>query len=389
MRCNSRGSPALLFISGLFSVAACQAAEVDNCKVKAAVEQVIKPVMEKNALPGMAVGVSVDGQRCVYNFGVMSRDTKQSVTDDTLFEIGSISKMFTATLATYAQADGKLALTGKASEYLPQLRGSAFDKVSVLNLGTNTAGGLPLQVPGEVRDADQLMAYYRHWKPDHVAGSSRTYSNPSSGLLGIVVAASLQMPFDVAMEKQLFPAFGLTHTYLSVPAGQMQHYAQGHTWKDEPVRLSAGPVALYAYGVKTSATDLLRFLEHNMQPGQLDAKWQRAVRDTQVPRYQIGPMTQGFSWEMYPYPLKLDVLLAGNSEQIVFKANATAKPDMLQTPPVELLVNKTGSTAGFSSYVAFVPARRIGVVLLANKAYPMADRVTAGYNILARLNSSQ
>jgi beta-lactamase class C len=50
-----------------------------------------------------------------------------------------------------------------------------------------------------------------------------------------------------------------------------------------------------------------------------------------------------------------------------------------------VLINKTGSTNGFASYVAFVPAQKLGIVMLANKNYPIAQRVTAAYQILTKL----
>ena len=90
---------------------------------------------------------------------------------DTLFEIGSVSKTFTATLVSYAQAGGHLSLSDNASRYLPALRGSNLDHVSLLNLGTHTPGGLPLQVPDDVRDDDQLMQYFRDWKPPDPPGT--------------------------------------------------------------------------------------------------------------------------------------------------------------------------------------------------------------------------
>ncbi|EIM17034.1 hypothetical protein PchlO6_6049 [Pseudomonas chlororaphis O6] len=66
------------------------------------------------------------------------------VTDDTIFEIGSVTKTVTATLAFYVQESGALSLSDHASQYLPSLRGSSFDSISLLDLGTYTPGGLPL-----------------------------------------------------------------------------------------------------------------------------------------------------------------------------------------------------------------------------------------------------
>lgn len=72
-----------------------------------------------------------------------------------------MSKTFAATLAAYAVESGTFSLSEKASAYLPALSGSALDKVDVLDLGTYTAGGLPLQVPDDVTNQDGMIAYFR------------------------------------------------------------------------------------------------------------------------------------------------------------------------------------------------------------------------------------
>jgi beta-lactamase class C len=375
----------------LVSAATCMLAAsshaADQCKIKDTVDQVIAPVMEKYTIPGMAIAVIVNGQRCFYNYGVMSKDTGQGITSDTLFEIGSVSKTLTATLATFAQADGKLALSDSASKLLPALRGSSFDNISLLNLATHTAGGLPQQVPDQIHTMDQLMEYYKNWKPKYAAGTARTYSNPSVGLLGMIAAKSMRVPFDEAMEKQLFPALGMTRSYINVPADHMSRYAQGYTTKDIPVRMTPDILAHEAYGVRTTTADLIQFIGVNLEPKQLDPKWQRALGDAQLPQFQAGAMAQSLMWEQYPFPVKLEQLLEGNAGTMAFDDH---KVSSLPSPPrqqANVLINKTGSTRGFGAYVAFIPAKKIGIVILANKSYPNAARVTAAYQILNQLAS--
>lgn len=143
----------------------CQAAPGQKDKIKALVDRAIQPVIAKYSIPGMAIAVTVAGKAYVFDY-VASRQTRQPVTRDTLFELGSVSKTFTATLASYAQVDGTPSLSDKTGKYLPQLRGSPFgDEVSLLNLGTHTPGGLPLQVPDAVQNNDQLMQYFKAWQP--------------------------------------------------------------------------------------------------------------------------------------------------------------------------------------------------------------------------------
>lgn len=351
------------------------------------VDEAIRPVMAENDVPGMAVAVTVRGRQSVFNYGVAAKDSGRKVTDDTLFEIGSVSKTFTATLAAYAQLQGTLSLSDSASRYLPALAGSAFDRISVLELGTYMAGGLPLQFPDDVIDPDRMIAFYRSWRPASAPGTQRLYSNPSIGLFGYLAARSLNRPFDELMERTIFPALGLTRTYIRVPREQMDRYAWGYSKAGKPVRVTPGVLDAEAYGVKTTAADMIRFVEANMGSGVQDDTLRRAIAATHAGYYRVGDMTQGLGWEMYAWPTGLDRLLAGNSSEMSLKPNPASRLDPPLPPQDEVLINKTGSTNGFGAYVAFVPARGIGVVILANRNYPIAARVQAAHRILAALDA--
>ena len=129
--------------------------------IKADIDAIIQPLMQKYGVPGMAIyRVEVDSKQQFYHYGVASKQTGKPITNQTLFEIGSLSKTFTATLAAYAQNEGKLSFAEPASHYLPELRGSAAATSSLLNLATHTSG-LPLFVLDQVTNDVQLMAYYR------------------------------------------------------------------------------------------------------------------------------------------------------------------------------------------------------------------------------------
>ena len=92
-------------------------------EVAAAVAQAVRPVMKQYDIPGMAVGITVDGRHYVFDYGVASKATGERVDASTLFEIGSITKTFTASLVSYAQLTGKLSLSDEVSADLPALRG--------------------------------------------------------------------------------------------------------------------------------------------------------------------------------------------------------------------------------------------------------------------------
>lgn len=342
--------------------------------------------MEKNQIPGMAVGLVFQGQTYVFNYGIASEKDQHPVTDATIFEIGSISKTFTASLATYAETQGKLQLSETVASYLPELTDTDFGRLQLYHLGTHTTGGMPLQVPDEVRTEEQLLGYLRAWEPPYKTGEVRTYANPSIGTLGLIAAKSLRQDFSSAMSHEVFRPLGLKSTYLSVPFEKMTSYAYGYTKDKAPVRVNPGMLSNEAYGVKTTAQDLTRFLKANMGMLQLSNPMQTALNNTRKGYFKVGDMTQDLIWEEYTLPVDLQVLQKGNSRALIY--NPT--PVVAQVPPAaprpNVWVNKTGSTNGFGAYVAFVPSKRFGIVVLANKNYPNEERVEIAHGIFEALS---
>jgi hypothetical protein len=119
-----------------------------------------------------------------------------------------------------------------------------------------------------------------------------------------------------------------------------------------------------------------------------DDRLRRAIVGTHVGYYRIGMMTQDLVWEEYRYPIPLSGLLQGNSAHVIFEENQAVPIEPPSLPQSDVVIDKTGSTSGFGAYVAFIPRRKMGVVLLANKSFPIAARVTAAYRILTRLGAT-
>ncbi len=375
---------ATLISTSLFT----QAFAADDARLKAITDAAIKPVMEKNGIPGLAVGISVDGENHVFTYGVMSKTTGQPVTPQTIFELGSISKTFTVTLSTYAETQGKLSLSGKVEDYLPSMKGKPFGDVTLMHLGTHTAGGFPLQVPDNVKTEPQLLAYLKAWKPAYKAGTHRTYANPSIGMLGYVTAKAMGQSYDSAMQDVLFPALGLKSTFTVVPKAKMADYAQGYKRTGEPASMTPAILSSEAYGVRSTATDMIRFVNANMGLEKLDGKLQQAIANTHTGYFSVGAMTQDMIWEQYAYPAALKTLIETNSGALL-KTVPVSEISPPMKPRGDVFINKTGSTNGFGAYVAFIPEQKLGIVILANKNYPNEDRVAVAYEILNGLKSSE
>lgn len=368
---------------------ASHAADDQKDRIKTAVDHAMAPVIAHNGIRGMAVGIVDGDEHYVFNYGVASTETGKPVTNETLFELGSVSKTLTATLASYAQVRGYLSLSDPTSRFLPSLQNSPFGNVTLLNLGTHTPGGLPLQVPDNISNNEQLMQYFKAWQPTYAAGTHRTYANPSIGTLGLIAAKSMGQDFDGLMQGQLFPALGMKNTYIKVPAAKMPDYAQGYAKDGAPIRMAPGVLSSEAYGIKTTAADMNRFVEANMNLIRVNEKLQHAIANTHIGYFKAGPMTQDLIWEQYPYPVTLESLLSGNSPAMIFNATPVTEIKPPQEPQNNVWINKTGSTNGFGAYIAFIPQKRLGIVILANKNFPIDERVTAAYRILTSLENSE
>lgn len=373
-----------LVVLATLTPVACAPAGDPRDEVQAVVDAAILPLLQEHDIPGMAVAVIVDGRSHHFEYGVASRESGVPVTSETLFEVGSISKLFTATLGAWVEGRGALALSDPAARHWDALQGSPVGDATLLELGTYTAAELPLQFPPSVVDEETLLAFYRDWQPEHAPGTHRLYSNPSIGLFGFLVARSLGRPFAEIMEEELLPGLGLAGTFIRVPAEVEERYAWGYSSGNEPVRVNPGMLDAEAYGIRSSSADMARFVEANLGAAPPDPSLAAAVAATHVGHFRVGSMTQALGWESYPYPLELERLLEGTSPGVILEANPV-EPLSGPEPPGDRIFNKTGSTNGFGGYVAFVLGRGVGVVMLANRNYPNAARVTAGYRILQGL----
>lgn len=353
---------------------------------RAIVDAAIEPVIEANGIPGLSVAVLVDGERHVFHYGVASRETGAPVGDDTIFEIGSLSKPFTGTLGARLAAEGRLDLTAEARSLMPELDGSDIGRASLLDLATYTAGGLPLQFPDGVDDTN-FAAWYRDFPVTAPAGASRLYSNPSIGLFGHLATAGAGEDFADLLRTDVLQPLNLSDTFLNVPAERMGDYAQGYNREDAPVRVNPGLFDREAYGVKTTANDLLSFVEASFDDASTQGALAQGLVGARSGYYRVGAMHQGLGWELYGAPARVADLLQGTDSGFVLEPNAVepvAAP-MRDRSKVGT-VSKTGSTGGFGAYALFSPERGTGIVILANRFWPNPARVETAHAILSELD---
>lgn len=356
---------------------------------EAQVAQVVNPtitaLMKAQAIPGMAVAVVYQGKPYFFTWGQADVAGNRPVTRQTLFELGSVSKTFTGVLGGDAVARGEIALSDPASLYWSALSGKQWEGITLLHLATYTAGGLPLQVPDSVTDAAALEKYYQSWQPEWAPGTKRLYANASIGLFGALAVKPSKMDFEQALTRRVLKPLNLNHTWVTVPASEQANYAWGYR-DGKAVHVSPGMLDAEAYGVKTSIVDMAGWLQANLQPENIqNATLKKGMAIAQSRYWQVGEMYQGLGWEMLNWPVTSRTLEQGADNKYALAARDVTAITPAQPPVKASWVHKTGATGGFGSYIAFIPEKQLGIVMLANKNYPNPERVKAAYQILDAL----
>lgn len=377
----------LLSLVLLFSLSPCSVVaspDLTSQQVTTLVQQTIEPLLKQQEIPGMSVAVLYKGRAQYINFGLADVESGRAVTENTIFELGSVSKTFTGVLASVLIRNGDLRLTEPVKKYWPELSGAQWQNVRMLHLATYTAGGLPLQLPDTVTDQASLLSYYQNWQPQAAPGTIRLYSNASIGLFGHLMTKGR---FEEAMIKSVFQPLRLTRTFFTVPKTMMLDYAWGYK-NGQPIRVSPGMLDAEAYGIKSSARDMLTFMQANANPNGLSSGntlLRNAIMTSQSRYVETGLMFQGLGWEIYNWPVAAQTLIDASDNNVALAAQPTKMLTPARPTDRASWVHKTGATNGFGAYIAFIPARNTGIVMLANKNYPNPERVKAAFHILEAL----
>src|SRR4051812_46299396 len=212
------------------------------------------------SLPGLTVGLTTpDGFSTVLDLGYANPDSRQPITADTLFQIGSISKSMTATLIHQLAAEGRLRLTDRVSAILPSIPLPKGNAITVQHLLDHTAG-LPDDAP--VFGEGGLWVGYapgEHWH----------YSNTGYEILGKIAEHVAGEDLARLLWKQIFTPLGMRRSRGAIVGGDRTLYAQGYEPADLSVPVARGvPLAPAAWvdvtfgagSVASTAADMLLWL---------------------------------------------------------------------------------------------------------------------------------
>ena len=336
-----------------------------------AVDALVAEEMKANGIPGVAIAV-VQNDRIVYlkGYGEASAETHEEVTADTLFRIGSTTKMFTAAAVLTLVNEGKLDLTKPISTYVSGLD-PALGKLTTHQLLSHTAGMGDRGSGTGSHDDDALGKTIRELKSDIVElppGDIYSYSSLGYWTAGLVLESISGKPFNDAVSERVFGPVGMKgSTFRPLMAMTYPHAQQHAAEPGKPpsvIRPFADQAASWPGGSAfASASGLARFMLAFLNDGVIDGK--RAL-----PSSVISSMSEGQS------PLPGD------------EANYTYGLVSGVDRGVRTL-SHGGARIGFGSMLILVPKQKVGVAVMANRSNAMMQSVARqGLEVLVKFTSS-
>jgi CubicO group peptidase (beta-lactamase class C family) len=260
----------------------------------------LSELIAKYDVPGAQVAVLADGEIRDEAAGVLSLHTKVETTTDSVFKIGSITKIWTATLIQHLVDDGTLDLDRPVRDYLPgfRLRDRAADSLTSRHLLTHTSGvdSNHFTPTGTIEEFVAALADADHPFPP---GAVFSYSNSGFVVLGRLVEVLRGKPFHDVLRSELVTPLGLQTVATNADEAILHRAAVGHIGsvptKKWAVSYSTAPSGSH---LAMSARDLLEFVRLHLTDSALAALREPQLDD--VPDFGGGVIGWGLGWMRYP-----------------------------------------------------------------------------------------
>ncbi len=366
-----------------------------------AIEDLAQNYVKKSKNRGLVLGIIKGNEQSVRGFGQLSRTDQRMPDGQTIFEIGAVTTVFTTSAVMIESQKGKFVLEGSIQPFLTvdapvfrsmrcleitlpnreRLRTCTPDPlardqcVSFCDLASHTSGlacsckissfawnpFVEVKFEDEFYDETKEALYLSlpDFQLKSPPGEVFRYSNVGMALLGHVVADAAGKSYEALLIDNLLAPLGLTDTRLAPDAAQRQRLAPGHNYRGRSVAPWSFHAMAPAAGLKSSASDLLRFLAANLNSG--DTALDAILEQTQQSRVDVSfpgwhrHTTAAYGW--------LVSLLSEESNLPITWIN--------------------GGTAGYRAFIGFSKDSQIALVALANSAQAVDE---LAWEILAILN---
>ena len=305
---------------------------------------------DRAGVPGAVLGIWADGEQSLTASGVLNTSTGVETTTDSLFQIGSITKVWTATIIMQLIEERRLSLDATVAGLLPGTRvggGDAGSQITLQHLLTHSSG-LDGDIFTDTGRGDGCLRRYveglEHASRAFPPGAAYSYCNSGFVLAGRVIEVLDGRSWDESLRDRLIGPLGLTRTFTLPEEAILHRVAVGHE-QGEPVRTWGLPRCIGPAGLITaSAQDLLTFarthLDGGVMPegkrllGQDSAMTMRRPR-VPIPTFCETALAVGLGWRMSDW---------GG----------------------ERIIGHDGNTIGQSAFLRVAPGSGVAVCLLTN-----------------------
>ena len=295
---------------------------------------------------GIVVGIITPEGRRIISYGHLNQGDARTLNGDTVFEIGSVTKVFTSLLLADMVQHNQVALDDPVAKYLPpsvkmpQRNGRS---ITLVDLATHTSGlpRLPTNMhpkdpanPYADYSVEQLYEFLSTYQLTRDIGSRYEYSNLSGGLLGHVLARRAGKDYEALVLSEVCAPLGMMSTTITLTPQMKARLAVGHDAGLQQVENWDLPTLAGAGALRSTANDLLTFLAANLG-------------FTQTP---LAPAMAAMLKTRRPVGGGLEVALGWH----IFTSNGKE------------IIWHNGGTGGYRSFIGFDPKTRVGVVALSN-----------------------
>lgn len=303
---------------------------------------------------GIVVSLIDDKGTRIVSYGKPSQDGAQTVNGDSVFEIGSVTKVFTATLLADMVERSELNLDDPISKFLPKtVKAPAHDgKEITLRQLSSQVSGLP-RMPANFAPKDQtnpyadysveqMYAFLSGYSLTRDPGVQYLYSNLGVGLLGHILTLRSRMDYGTLVRTRILQPLKMNDTAIELTSGMKARLATGHNQNLKPVANWDIPTLAGAGALRSTVIDLLKFLAANL--GLTKSPLGVAMQKAHQPQHETGTpgLEVGLGWH----------ILKRFDTEIVWH---------------------NGGTGGYHSFVGFNKATRKGVVVLSNSTNDIDD----------------
>jgi D-alanyl-D-alanine-carboxypeptidase/D-alanyl-D-alanine-endopeptidase len=307
-------------------------------------------VDEGQKVVGIVVATIGPEERSVIPYGTMAKDRTDTVNGDTVFEIGSITKVFTSVILADMVVHGEVKLDTPVAQLLPvsvKVPTRNGKQITLLDLAMHISGlpGMPpgykpadMENPFAGFDTDQLYSFLSGYKLTRDIGSKYEYSNLGAGLLAHALARKAGMSLGELFRLRILDPLGMTSTSIALSADQKRRLATGYDGALSPAKNWDFDALAGALALRSTANDLLKFLAANLElthtPLAPAVRLMRTVRhSTDSPDMEI--MMGWHVWNRY-------------GAHIIWH---------------------NGVTGGYWSFIGFDPVKKTGAVVLSNTRF--------------------